>query len=213
MKGLSALHRLASRSIIKQFANKHHLVYFGPVDAHSDEHQLVRGVTAASTHTDNHYTVGTFNGRDLILVERNNTVAHPGKPTTKHRWLILQLDLKHGDLPHIFIDSHHDETFHANLSISHSRLRDITNLLPKLGRSRILAPVDQMESLRTIITPDLAATVGSFGHFDFEIDDDQVFVYAHNAMLGVPILTDMLRVGVWLADYLDSVRVNQEHTA
>lgn len=204
MKGLSALRKFAARSVVKQFANKHHLVYFGGVDAHSDEHQLVRGVTAAATHSDSNYTVGTFNGRDLIFVERRNTVSHPGKPTTKHHWAILQLDLKHKSLPHVFIDSHHSDTFHANLSISHSRLRDVTDLLPKLGHSRVLAPVERLDELHAVISQDFVAAMHSFNQFDFEINDDQVFVYAHNPIITNILLTDMLRVGAWLADYLDS---------
>lgn len=206
MSGFSALHKLATRNTIRQFANKHHLVYFGTVDAYSDEHQLVRGVTAAATHSDSHYTVGTFNGHDLILVERRNSVSHPGMPTTKHHWLVLQLDLKHGDWPHVFIDSHHDQTFHSNLRIGHAKLGDVTSLVPKLGHSRILAPVEHLEDVRGIISNDFVAAMHSFKHFDFEINDDQLYVYAHNPIITTVLLTDMLRVGAWLADYLDALQ-------
>jgi len=205
MKGFLTLTKLAAKSVIKQFANKYNLVYFGAVSARSDEHQLVRGVTAASTHTDNNYTVGTYNGHDLILVERRNVISHPKLPTTKHHWLILQIDLKQKDLPHIFIDSHHDQTFHSNLSIGHSKLRDITSLVPNLGHSRILAPVEHIEDVHKIITNDFIAAMHSFQHFDYEINDDQLFVYAHNPLITTVLLTDMLRIGAWLADYLDKV--------
>ncbi len=204
MKGFSALSKLATRSVIKQFANKYHLVYFGGVDARSDDHQLVRGVTAAATHTDNHYTVGEFNGRDLILVERNNVAVHPGKPTVKHHWMILQLDLKRTDLPHVFMDSHHGETFHANLSIAHSRLRDVTSLVPHLGHVTVLAPVERLDDLHLVFTAPFAETTRSFNNFDYEINEDQLFVYAHNPAITITLLSDMLRVGAWLADHLDS---------
>jgi len=202
MKGLSALHHLATRSVIKQFATKFDLVYFGSVDSRSDEHQLVRGVTAASSHIDNNYTVGTYQGHDLILVERHNTVSHPGLPTVKHHWLILQLDVRRTDLPHMFLDSHNGDTFHANLNISNPRLRDITSLLPNLGHTRVIAPVERLDDIHAIITNDFIAAMHNFGQFDFEIRDDQVFVYAHHPMVTMPLLTDMLRVGAWLADYL-----------
>lgn len=207
MKGLSALHTLATRSVIKQFANKHQLVYFGSVDARSDEHQLVRGVTAASTHVDSHYTVGTFGGHDLMFVERHNKSAQPNKAPVKHHWLILQLDLRVRGLPHIFIDSHHDETFHYNLRLGHAKLRDITTLVPSVGHLRVMAPVENLDSVQALFGNDFAAAMHSFNHFDYEINDDQVYVYAHNPLVTAPLLTDMLRVGVWLADYLDSVKL------
>lgn len=207
MNGFSALHTLAARSTFRQFANKFHLVYFGTVDAYSDEHELVRGVTASATHTDSNYTVGTYNGHDLILVERRNEVSHPGMAKAKHHWVILQLDLKRRDLPHMFIDSHHGETFHANLHIGHSKLRDVSSLVPSLGHNHILAPVEHIEAVTAIITPDFVAAMHSFKHLDFEINDDQLFVYAHNPTVSSVLLGDMLRIGGWLADHLDKVQI------
>lgn len=210
MKGIAALQKFAARSVIKRFAAKHGLVYFGGVNANDDEHQLVRGVTAHATHTDSNYTVGTFDGHDLIIVERHNHTEHPGLPSVNHSWLILQVDLKQGGLPHVFIDSHHDEAFHSNLRIGHTKLRDVTNLVPSFNGATVVAPPSELKLVSDILSADFIETASKFGHFDYEMNNDQLFVYAHNTRASEPVLTDMLRIGIWLAGYLESLLASDE---
>ena len=108
----SRLHKRA----FQQFATKLGLVYFGYVDQRNDEHSLVRGVTVSTKHRDNHYCIGSFDGYDITVVERVDTLHFPGKESKTHNWTILTLDLHHGhDVPHVFmgLTSHHD-TYHAH---------------------------------------------------------------------------------------------------
>src|SRR5258706_294200 len=81
---LKAVRGFVTKHAVKQFADKFHLVYFGHVNPRDDDYELVRGVTVSTTHIDNHYTVGTVEGHDLIFVERGDKLyiyASKTRPT------------------------------------------------------------------------------------------------------------------------------------
>lgn len=51
-------HSVSARSrgaVLKKFAHKIGLVYFGVVDQHQDDHEVIRGLTVSTTHRDDHY--------------------------------------------------------------------------------------------------------------------------------------------------------------
>lgn len=205
MKGLSALQDLAAGRTIRQFATKYQLVYFGGVDSRTDEHQLVRGITASVNHVDNHYCVGTFNSHDIMLVERRNTLTHPGKPSRNYKWLIMAVDLRVHSLPHIFFDGlHHEETFYANMHIGFSRLQDLSSIVAPLGKMRIFASTDAIATVQGLLTPEFVQILSSANQFDYELSDDQVYVYSNGGNVGLALLTDMLRVGVHIAEHLNA---------
>jgi hypothetical protein len=211
---LSLIGDLAAKRVIKQFANKYHLVYFGMVDAREDDHELVRGVTVSATHTDNHYTVGTLQARDIILVQRTNTLTFPGKAASHYKWLIMQIDLDRSNLPHIFIDSHHhDETFYANLFTALPQFQDIRGYLTDhdptfLRRCKVFAFPHAYEAVMQTLRPDVTQTLAHhFSQFDYEIVDDRVYVYSASNVVTMTILQEMLRVGIWLADVLDGKKI------
>ncbi len=208
---IHAVRDAASARIVRQFASAHHLVYFGAVDYRHDEHELVRGITATTHHRDAHYTVGTVNGRDIIVVLRRNRLTFPGKPARDHAWLILQCDLRVTGLPRIFIDAkRHNDVFYANLSLMKPKLEDMTPALVPHGHQfadvfRIFCSPGEIESANRVIRENLLDTLATqFKHFDFELHDDSLFIYA---LVGHPqraVLDDMLRIGLWLADNIDS---------
>ncbi|HSE60784.1 MAG TPA: hypothetical protein VLA88_00655 [Candidatus Saccharimonadales bacterium] len=207
---LSLIGDLATKRVIKQFAAKYHLVYFGAVDAREDEHELVRGVTVSTSHIDNHYTVGTLQGRDITVVHRKNTLTFPGKAPSQYKWLILQLDLARTGLPHIFIDAHHhDETFYANLFIALPQFQNVTAHLFAQDAAfskhcKAFGFPHDYEAIAAVLQPDVTAAIGHHFHqFDYEIIDDRLYVYASNSVVTMTVLQEMLRVGVWLADFLD----------
>src|SRR4051812_42179272 len=91
---LSLGREMAIKKIIRQFAHKFGLVYFGSVDQHRDEHELIRGITVSASHADTHFCVGHFRGYDISLVERRTTLLYPKREPQHYRWLIMQVDLK-----------------------------------------------------------------------------------------------------------------------
>lgn len=204
MKALAVVHKFVTQHVIKQFAAKHHFVYFGAVDAQRDEHELIRGITASASHVDSHYTVGTFRGHDIMLVQRRSKLVFPGRADVAYSWLILELDIKQGGLPHIFINMRrHPETFYANFKLGFAKMHDVTSLTVPLGKAGVYAATDELPTLHRLFSPDFVAAMHNFSQFDYEINDDQVLIYS-NAQPNATTLTEMLRVGAWLAEYLGS---------
>lgn len=202
---IASLRDLTTKGIMKQFAAKHALVYFGPVSARHDDHQLVRGITLSAAHTDNHYSVGTFQGYDVMFVERRNTITFPNRPSMHYKWQIMSIDLKTKNMPHIFIDTnHHDSAFYHHLAITFPKLQHVpVNPEGLAPDAKVLAPLEVYHDVLSLLAPDILRVITQeFKHFDYEIYDDQLFVYATNQTATPVMLADMLRIGVWLADRL-----------
>src|SRR5687768_5174890 len=137
---VSKIRHFATKRVVKKFADKLHFVYFGHVGS-QDDHTMVLGATASTSHSDNFYTVGYFEGHDVILLQRTNTLKFPGKQEVNYKWLIFQFDLKRNDLPHIFIDNqHHDETFFANMAVGFTKLKDMSGAFTDIGSTVLVDP-------------------------------------------------------------------------
>ncbi len=207
VRPLRLIRDMSNTRIVKQYASAHHLVYFGSVDPSDDEHEVIRGVTASAQHRDQHYTVGTVDGRDIIVVWRRNRLTFPNKSAHDYSWLIMQVDLRRAGLPHIFIDAkRHEDVFYANLSIALPQVQDITGLLPQSAGKhwRVFCPQTDVEMALPLLHDDITATLESFRQFDFEINDDILLVYARANQIQRVVLDDMTRVGLWLANALDA---------
>lgn len=207
---LSLGREIATKKVIKQFAHKFGLVYFGYVNQREDEHELIRGITVSATHIDNHFCVGDYKGHDISLVERHNTLIYPERDPVHYRWLIMQIDLKREGLPHVFIDSnHHDEAFYATLFMKFANMSNASTIFaasnPLFARTfRTFAPADKFDEVEAMLEGDIAAMLAHhFKQFDYEIDGDRVIIYAENPAVTSHVLHEMLRVGQWLASHLD----------
>jgi hypothetical protein len=213
---LSVGRELATKKIIKQFARKFGLVYFGYVNQREDEHELIRGITVSANHLDTHFCVGDFKGHDISLVERRNTLTYPEQPPQHYRWAIMQIDLKREDLPHVFIDgNHHDEAFYMTLFMKFANMSNASMLFtqqnPLFAKTfKVFAPADKFDDLEALMSGDIAAMLAHhFKQFDYEIDGDRLLVYAENPVITSHLLHEMLRVGQWLADELDKAKLVQ----
>lgn len=202
---------LATKRTIKQFAAHHHLVYFGHVDPRDEDYELVRGATVSTTHVDNHYTVGSIEGRDVIIVERHNKFAFPGKAPVMHRWLIMQIDLNQQDQPHIFIDAHQqNENFYDMLFTELPHFQNISHVFinrdPTFAKHcNVFGFPHHYEAIGRTLVPDITGPlVQQFRQFDYEIQDDRLFVYSSKTRPTLASLQEMARVGTWLAAQLDS---------
>lgn len=200
------------RIIMSRFAEEYGLVYFGYVDQRDDEHRLVRGLTLSPSHRDNHYCIGTSGGYDVVALERTGTIHFPGKPTRRHRWLIMQFDLHTGvDLPHVFIGLHtHSDTFYAHLftqfsTLAKAPLDTFASYDPAfLARYAVYVSPAQALEARTLLTPETTATLAKhFGTLTMEIYEGCLYVYAEQRP-SMSLLTAMLQNGAWLARALDS---------
>lgn len=211
---LTVLNEAAVKRVVKQFCSKYQLVYFGHVDAHEDDHQLIRGLTASTNHKDSHYAVGTFQGHDIMLVQRRNTITFPGKPDSDYKWLIMQVDLKRDNVPHVFMDAHrHSETFYSNMFLKVPHFEDIHDLFQQrdqhfAARYKVFALPNDYQKIDAVLLPEITNTITQhFSQFDFEIIDDRVYVYASGNMVTLATLQEMLRAGIWLADNLNLLKI------
>lgn len=199
--------------VYQQFAERLGFVYFGYVDQRSDEHRLVRGLTMSAKHRDNHYCIGYYEGYDVMLVERTDTIHFPGKPKRGHEWIIMTFDLHTTtDLPHIFLGLHtHSDTFYAHLFTKFSQL--IKAPLGTFGaydqgfidRYSIYTEPSQTIQAEKLIDPQTAATIGAhFGSLTVEITDGCLYLYAENQRPTQALLEKMLKYGAWLARVVDT---------
>ncbi len=210
-KWATALQPSPSGRVIKTFARRFDLVYFGRIDHRYDDHAVVRGVTASAHHTDNHFVVGTLKGRDMSVLERTNTIHFPGKSESEYTWVILQIDLKETlELPHIFIDAfHHNEQFYANLFVNFANFQAAQRLFmqhdPLFNQKfKVYVPTDKFDDVGALIDAETTAMLAyHFTKFDYEIEDNVLYVYASNQHIAERDLEQMARIGLWLADKLE----------
>lgn len=204
--------RLHSRTF-KQFATKVGLVYFGYVDQRNDEHSLVRGLTVSTKHRDNHYCIGSFEGYDVTLVERVDTIHFPGKQAKTHNWVIMTFDLHRSvDLPHVFLGLHtHGEAFYAQFFTKFSHLIKvyfgITGAYDKdfLNRYTVFSKADQAISAERLFHPALAKVIAEQFHaLAIEICEGTVYIYAEHHRPTAALLDKMLTRGLWLARSIDA---------
>lgn len=212
LKPASAVETVSRKRLMVNFAEKHGLVYFGYVNQATDDHRLVRGMTASPSQRDNHYCIGSVDGYDVVLVERQTEITHPGKAPHSTTWTILAVDLhSNKDLPHLFFDAGpRNETFYANLFTKFSKLRqtDFSTLAPRdaefSNNYMVYAPVDRSIDAERIFTPDITSSLGRhFRPLDIETEGDTLYLYADNMPVTPQLLDAMLKNGLWLAAHLD----------
>jgi hypothetical protein len=200
---------LVEKKMMRDFAHKFGLVYFGTVHASRDEYELIRGVTLHTAHQDRHYTVGNYKGRDVTLVQRNVTLSHPHHSAKDYKWTLVQVDLQRRRLPHILVTAgHDDELFFENLQIKLANFQQLTaSLIPNANFAhhfRVFAGTNVLDELPTVLTPEVMAAMAQyFKHFDVEFFDDQLIVYTPQQRVSTTLLQELLREALWLAEQLD----------
>lgn len=215
------IERLAPAKVVKsqlhrrtyqQFAERLGFVYFGFVDQRSDEHRLIRGLTVSAKHRDNHYCVGSYEGYDISLVERTDTIHFPGKAPKAQEWIIMTFDLhRQVDLPHIFAGLHdHGDTFYAQLFTKFSNFHPIQLNVHEgypqefLHKYSIYAQPVQALSASRLISPSIAQVISErFQGLTVEIHEGCLYVYAEHHRPNIALLDRMLTYGVWLARAID----------
>ncbi len=198
----------AVKRMVTDFCERSGLVYFGYVSQRSDDHQIVRGMTVSTNHLDDHYCIGTYDGYDVVFVERTDSLKN-GK---QHVWHIMEFDLKSSsDMPHIFIgSSKRGHGFHELLSVKYPSLQAMSpgTTAPYPASftthfSTYVTPAHAVES-ESIITPEIAETIADhFKGLVMEITEQALYVYSEKSHLSPELLDAMLANGVWLAARLD----------
>lgn len=198
----------ATKRLITEFADEAGMVYFGYVSQRSDDHHIIRGFTVSTKHTDDHYCIGTYEGYDVIFVERSDTL----RGNKKHTWHILELDLKNLiDLPHIFIGSSKPSYgFHELLKTKYHAMHQVTlgalatysaNFIANFS---VYASPDYAITVERLFAPeDIQMLAGHFKGLAFEITEQSLYIYSEKSNLTHELLTTMLTNGIWLAQKID----------
>lgn len=201
------------KRVFMHFADKIGLVYFGYVDQHGDEHRLVRGLTVSAQHHDNHYCIGSFQGYDVALVERTDTIKFPGKPPKQHQWIVMTFDLHtRDDLPHIFLGLHsHSETFYAHLFTKFSHLTKVplgtfSNYDPAFThRYAVYTQPAKVLDTELLFDQTITKTIAErFGSLTIEIAENCLYLYAEHQRPTEALLERMIKYGAWLAEAIDA---------
>lgn len=216
IKGLAPAKVVSSRlhqRIFRQFAEKIGLVYFGYVNQHSDEHQPVRGMTMSVRHRDNHYCIGSFQGYEVALLERTDTLKFPGKPAKTQTWSVMMFNLRVTvDLPHVFVGPHsYGEMFYTHLFTKFASLHKVQ--LGMFGphdpafthRYAIYALPDKTIEVEQLFDPSITKAVAD--HFDglaIEVTEhDHLYIYSQQPPTQERLET-MIKYGSWLAQTIEN---------
>ncbi len=197
--------------IIQAFAKKLGLVYFGAVDQHLDDFDVIRGFTVSTTHQDTHYAVGGFDGYDISLVDRFDVSVDREGVKTNHHWLIMQIDLTATEpLPHTFllpIDPHqsYDKLFQA-----YSGLQAVNMMLqgahsPEFhGRYQLYAAPTHAMAIEEFFTPTVTQEIATrLWPHAIEIFENKLYLYTSEESLSSTMLDSAIESALWLARTLD----------
>lgn len=198
----------ATRRLVANFAEDSGMVYFGFVSQRSDDHHIVRGLTVSNKHVDDHYCIGTYEGYDVVFVERTDSLRS-GK---RHTWHILEVDLKTAtDLPHLFLGSPtRGHGFHELLQTKYPALQPVklgvTGEYPISFTSHFSLYTAPAHAVRAeqLITPSVATALADhFKGLVVEVADQSLYVYSEKSSLSAELLDVMVKNGRWLAEAID----------
>ena len=195
---------------IRSLADKTGLLYFGAVDHHRDEHDVVRGLTVSTTHKDKHYAVGSYDGYDIAIADRYDTTkTSVGKHS--HHWCILQVSLLHAKhIPHVFLMPVHRSERFAHLFMGMRHMAPIEHFMHVRYSSEFSSRYGVYVSPQHHSHADdwltQSLTSGIAAHFwphAIEFKDGKLFVYITEHRLSETVLGSALQSALWLADALD----------
>jgi hypothetical protein len=201
------------RNVIAKFAEKTGLVYFGTVDQHRDDHEIVRGLTASSTHQDDHYCVGSVNGYDIHLVDRNDSTEDYDGVLQRHHLIIFQIKLHTTHAIHHFLMTPRGskETQFASLfTTASSHLQSVP--LGSIGeytqdflsRYELLSAPTHFIDTEILISSDVARSIAAhFWPLALEVWDNSLYIYSTDTNVTTHLLDTMIQNGLWLAGQID----------
>jgi len=199
--------------VLRQFATKVGLVYFGTVDQHEDEHEVIRGLTVSTTHRDTHYAVGSYDGYDVSLVDRFDVSYDTQKQPIEHSWVILQVTLENTSLPHVFFKPlGHSPAAYNKFFTAFNSLHLINSVFNDVhsaefhARYEVYGLATHVSALEDVITPAITQTIAArFWPHAIEIFDGKLYVYIteNRRREFEAALAPTLQATTWLAGVLD----------
>lgn len=201
----------ARGKVLRRFASKIGLVYFGTVDQHTDDHEGIRGLTVSTTHKDAHFAVGSYDDYDISLVDRFDVSYDTHHHLTEHSWVIFQVSLQDTTLPHLFFKPlGHSPAAYNRFFTAFNNLHVINDVFNTPhssefhSRYELYGLATHVEALENVITPQVTSTIAArFWPHAIEVYDGKVYVYITEHRLTETMLSATLQASTWLAGALD----------
>lgn len=209
-------HARSRGRILKAFANKLGLVYFGSVDQHFDEHEVIRGLTVSTTHKDDHYAVGSFDGYDISIVDRFDVVLDRKGDSAEHSWIIMQLTLDTPNLTHVFLKPiGHASDAYVKFFNAYGHLKPINDEFINNhshdfhSRYEIYAASTNALEIEKFLTPFVTQTIAaSLWPHAIELFEGKLYVYTTGVEITSTLLETCVQSALWLAGALDKIEEN-----
>lgn len=172
---------------------------------------MVRGYTLSPSNTDRNYCIGTIADRDVILLQRTDTVSFPSQPSKPYTWLIMQIDLKHKLPMHIVLNAQkYDEHIHRPIfnKLSHLHKLDIAELpyyeSDFTSKYAVYAPLQHSHTILQVLDAGTASILGqSYASLDFELFEDELLVYYLAKSISKRDIDHTIKAGIWFANQID----------
>ncbi|RWZ78763.1 MAG: hypothetical protein EOT05_03375 [Candidatus Microsaccharimonas sossegonensis] len=201
----------ARGKVLRKFADKIGLVYFGTVDQHEDEHEVIRGLTVSTTHKDSHFAVGSFDDYDISLVDRFDVSYDVHHKVIKHSWVILQVSLQNKELPHIFFKpiGHSPAAYNRFFTAFHTLhiINDVFNENHPIEfhhRYELYGLATHVVTLEKTLNSRVTQTIAArFWPHAIEVHEGKLYVYITEPRLSEAMLAATLQASTWLAGVLD----------
>jgi hypothetical protein len=212
LRHYSPLLRLRGK-VIRKFASRVGMVYFGTVDQHVDDHEVIRGLTVSTTHRDAHYAVGSYDGYDIGIVDRFDVAYNAHHKAIEHSWFIFQINLQDVSLPHIFFKPlGHSPAAYNKFFTAFNTLHVINDVFNDThsqefhSRYEVYGLATHVLELEQTFIPIVTQTIAArFWPHAIEIFEGKLYVYIteHRRPELEAVLGATLQSATWLASVLD----------
>lgn len=196
---------------LKSFTQAIGLVNFGDIHQHADDLDAIRGFTASLTHKDSTFSVGTYGGYNLRMVNRFDVIRIAGNSNHEQLWTILEIELDTKNLPHIFfVPTGHEAAEYGRLYATQPHMQPLNSMIldnhsPEFhGRFQIFASATYSHRVETLFTSPIVVGIGSrFWPHGIEIEHGKILIYITEHRLTKTVLESTLASGLWLAETID----------
>lgn len=189
---------------IRALAKELGLVYFGSIDQHVDEFEIIRGLSVSNTHKDSHFAVGNFDGFDISVVDRLQ-VSHGGTRHRAERFVVLQVALEDkASVPPTLLRATGTEHL-SSLTVLPPSMRDVTSHFSGLSsefvtRYQLFSSPSQLSTLEQIFTDEVERTIAArFWPLSVEVSNDTLLVYITDKKITHSLLRGALSLALWLS--------------
>ena len=203
---------IRSRSrVLRQFSDKLGFAHLGSMHQHDDEYDAIRGFTASTSHRDSNYTVGTYEGVNIRLVDRFDIQKHRLNSTTPQGWVILEFELPVADIPHAFFvptgkeGGAYDRVFTANIHMQplNSILQHVNHSPGFYGKYQILARPTHSREVESLLTSPVIFGIGDkLWPHGLEINNNRLYIYIADTTPTMQTLDTTIVAGLWLVNEL-----------